>query len=108
MLIGDKYKLVTDSNNLILKVSTTKEQKKDEADDDYENREQGWKIIGYFYDFRELLKFMVDNEIKGIGLEDLRAVAKRQNELYTLIMSLKKITPDQFPVKQAIMPLAEV
>lgn len=107
MLIGSKYKIETDPNNIILKPVVDKKKKKDEDNDDYENREQGWKIIGYFYDFRELLKFMADYDVKGTGLSDLKAVAKRQAELYSLISSLKKFTPDHFPTKQVMMPLVE-
>jgi hypothetical protein len=99
MLIGTKYKVETDSQNFILKELKGKKQKEGEDDDDYVNREAGWGIIGYFYDFRELLKFMVDNEIKGTGMNDLLLLNQKQGELYNLIGSLKLLTPSSFHAK---------
>jgi len=93
MLIGTKYKIEADSHNLILKEKTTARKKDEEDIEDEVKKEPGWKIIGYFYDFRELLKFMADNEIKGTGVNDLETVSKKQEELYSLIFSLKKIIP---------------
>ncbi len=108
MFIGTKYKVENDTMNFILKAKTTKKQKAGEEDDDFENREEGWTIEGYFYDFRELLKFIADNEIKGTGLSDLKAVAKTQDALYDLICSLKKITPHDLLPKADQMPQNDV
>ena len=101
MLIGKKYKVETDSMNLILKSVSNKTKKRDEEDDDFKNREPGWTIEGYFYDFRELLKYIADNEIKGVGLSDLKAVAEKQEEIYDLIISIGKIAPAIFYAEMA-------
>ena len=79
MEIGNTYKVEADTYNIIL--SQKQKKKKD-------TNNQSWKVVGYFGDFRELLKFMVDNEIRGTGLSDLQSVADRQHDLHEIIMSI--------------------
>jgi hypothetical protein len=98
MNIGDRYKVEVDSHNFILKEIKDKKKKDDEADDDFENREAGWTIVGYFYDFKKLLKFLVDNEVKHVGLNDLLLLNQKQEELYNLILSLKTLTIESFHI----------
>ncbi len=101
MLIGDKYKVEADRMNIILSMKVVAKEKDDEdvLDDGEDEKEQGWKKVGYFYDFRELLKYIVDNEIKGEGLSDFMRIAAKQEEIYKLISSMPTITPEQIPFK---------
>ena len=48
-----------------------------------------WDVQGFFATPKDALKFMVDGEIKGTGMEDFKAISKKQDELYDLIKSLK-------------------
>lgn len=98
MLIGKKYKVESDANNLILMIKTVSKK----------NNTESWRTIGYFYDFRELLKFMADNEIKGTGLPNLQIVSKTQDDIFQLINSLEKVTPESFYQNKGKKPLAEV
>ncbi len=108
MLIGSKYKVESDANNLILKaLVTSKNQEDDDMEDDIK-KEPGWRTVGYFYDFSELLKFMADYDIKGTGMADVKVLAKRQDEIYNLIKSLKLLIPKDFYTKPKTKALAVV
>ncbi len=91
MLLGTKYKVETDPRNLILYHKSISKKKGSE----------NWKVVGYFYDFRELLKFVADNEIKLVGLNDLEAIAEKQDEIYKLIQSLQSMTPKDIGKRKA-------
>jgi hypothetical protein len=108
MLIGTKYKIETDRENFVLKQVT--ESKKDDEEDAIDDvlKEKGWKTIGYFSDFRELLRYMTDHEIKGVGLNDLKVVAKKQEELCGLIFRLQRLTPSELTTKIMERPHSEV
>ena len=79
MLIGQKYKIESDSLNIT--ISEKKLSKK--------ARKEYWKPIGYFSCVANALKFMVDLEVNKTELSDFKAVVKKQEELYQLILSLK-------------------
>lgn len=83
MLIGDKYKVISDSMNITL-IELKQAKKQNGAE--YLREE----ILGYYATIPNALKAMVNRDIQGMGLEDLKAIAKRQGELYILIASLRE------------------
>ena len=79
MLIGDKYKIESDSLNV-----TLFEKKK--------SKKSGvttWRAIAFFSNHQNALRHLVDLKVKETGLKDFRAVVEKQEELYRLINSLK-------------------
>ena len=79
MLIGDKYKIESDSLNVTLyqKVNVKK------------TCGIRWQPVAYFSNFSNALKHLFDLEVMETGLKDFRAVVEKQEELYRLIDSLK-------------------
>jgi len=80
MLIGDKYKIESDSLNVTL-YKPVKVKKTDGI---------RWQPIAYFSSFENALKHLVDLEVMETGLKDFRAVVEKQKELYQLIRGLKQ------------------
>ena len=80
MLIGEKYKIESDSLNVTLykpvKVKKTEGIR--------------WQPIAYFSSFENMLDYLVDLEVMETGLKDYRAVVEKQKELYQLIKGLKQ------------------
>ena len=79
MLIGDKYKIESDSLNVTL-YKPVKVKKTDSI---------RWQPIAYFSSLSNALDHLVDLEVMETGLKDFRAVVEKQKELYELIRSLK-------------------
>lgn len=80
MLIGDKYKIESDSLNVTL----------------YERAKSktavtGWRSIAFFSSPQNALEHLVDLEVAETGLKDLKTVVEKQNELYTLVKQLENI-----------------
>ena len=78
MLIGEKYKVESDSLNVTL----------------YEKRKTKkggilWRPVSYFANSHNLLKHLVDLEVRETEMKDLNTITKKQDELYTLINTLK-------------------
>lgn len=99
MLI-DKYRIESSSTQYILyekaipKPQTAEELLErmaktgefiEEVEDDEEESLSGWRPIGYFMHIASLYKFLADHDIRGMGMDDLKAVARRQAELYIII-----------------------
>lgn len=80
MLIGDKYKIESDSLNVTLFQKGTSKN----------NGKVYWRPIAYFSSFKNALDHLVDLEVMKTGLKDYRAVVEKQKELYQLIRSLKQ------------------
>jgi len=78
MMIGKDYRI--ESDNLQVTLFRRGTNKK--------TGEDTWAVAGYFSDLKQALKFMARYEIKAIGLENLKAVANRQDEIYKLIEGL--------------------
>ena len=82
MKIGTKYKLESDSLNIVLyekyKVKTGKH-----------TGETGWKPLGYFGTPQNALKFLADHKLKESGMKDMEQIVKTQQKIYDLIDSLK-------------------
>lgn len=86
MQINEKYKIESDPLNITLYY-------KQDA------REAGkggrWKPLGYFATPQNALKFLVDNEIMGTGMEELKSVVEKIDELKAMIDGLKGLPQRQ-------------
>ncbi len=80
MNIGD-YKLDSDTYNITLSEKRTNKK----ANTVY------YKQIAYFATPQNALKYLVDLELRLDGFRDLETITKKQQELYTLIGSLKRL-----------------
>ena len=79
MLIGDKYRIESDSMNV-----TLYEKAKSKTPGKIT-----WRAIGFFANPKNALHHLIDLEVMETGLKDLRAVVGKQEELYRLINGLK-------------------
>ena len=79
MLIGKKYKIESDSLNVIVYKKRTKKDKS-----------VYWTVISYHSNFGNALKALVDMEVGETYLEDFKKVVAKQEELYKLIAGIKK------------------
>ena len=78
MLIGDRYKVESDSLNITLyKKGISKT-----------NGNTYWRPIAYFTTVENALVHLVDLEVAETGLKDFRTVVERQKELYQLVRGL--------------------
>jgi len=80
MLIGDRYKIESDSLNVTL---FEKAKSKTSA--------TTWRSIAFFSSIKSALNHLVDLEVMGTGLSDLKSVTKKQDELFNLIKQLGNI-----------------
>jgi len=80
MNIGKNYKIESDAMNVT--VYQRQVRKKDKS--------EYWKAISYFANVKNALKFIADLEVNETGMGDVKTVIKKQEEIYTLIDSLKK------------------
>jgi len=78
MLIGNRYRVESDALNITLYqkgISKT-------------NGNTYWRPIAYFSTVENALVHLVDLELAGTGLVDLKTVTKKQTELYRLVSEL--------------------
>ena len=81
MLIGDKYKVESDELNITLfKKRVSKKSSKVQ-----------WGIIGFFSSVKEVLKFLVNLEVRESTLKDLETINERIDKLFGLIKSLELV-----------------
>ena len=80
MLIGNKYKVEFDSLNIML---YEKAKSKTVA--------TTWRSIAFFSNIKSALNHLVDLEVMGTGLSDLKSVTKKQDELFDLVKHLGNI-----------------
>lgn len=78
MLIGDKYKIESDSLN----ATVYRRAKSKKAGGD------SWRAEAYFATVKNALTYLVDTEVRETGLRDLKQVTEKQDALYALIKSL--------------------
>lgn len=92
MQLGKDWKIESDSMNIILKrrrVVKKKDRKEDSRDP--------WNVEGYFSNVQNAMKFMADIKLLESEFKDMKAITKKQEEIYKLIQSITtKPTP---PVK---------
>ena len=87
MQIG-KYKIESDNLNIIVSVrGVTTEKSKNPG-------QETWSAEGYFANMKEVLKWLVDREVKETQLVDLKTVIKKQDEIYKLIEGLSLKAPE--------------
>jgi len=79
MLIGNKYKIESDSLNYTLYKPVTVKK----------TGGIRWQPVAYFSNMVNALDFLVDLKVAETGLKELRTVIKKQEEIYQLIRSLK-------------------
>jgi len=96
MLIGDKYKIESDSLNIIF-FRRTKSKK---------NGSDRWRAEAYFATVKNALTYLVDMEVRETGLQDLKQVTKKQDELYALIKSLNLPGEPPVTIEVAVKPHA--
>ena len=84
MLIGNNWKIETDTENVILLRRSVAKTGKNAG-------QEKWTPAFYLATLQNALKCLVDIEVKETHLTDLRIVIKKQEELYKLI---KGVTND--------------
>ena len=80
MLIGNKFKIESDSLNV-----TLYERAKSKT------AATNWRSIAFFSSVQNALDYLIDLEVMATGLKDLKSVAEKQNELYSLVKQLGNI-----------------
>lgn len=80
MLIGDKYKIESDSLNVTLYRAATNPRKPGV---------KTWDAIGYFSKPQHALQHLVDLEVRETSMADLKTVCQKMEELHRLITTLK-------------------
>ena len=90
MLIGDRYKIESDSLNVTL-YRAAKNPRKPGV--------KIWDAIAYFSNPHDALQHLVNLEVKESGMEDLKTVCQKIDELHRLINSLKGLPqlPESMP-----------
>lgn len=79
MRINDRYEIVSDDLNIILRKRNVKE------DGNYSN----FTNILYFTDFKSALQAMIKREIFGTGFDDFKTVCDKMEELEKLVKNLE-------------------
>ena len=87
MLIGEIYKIESDSLNFILYKSRI--IKGEKGKHSAHIGETDWDVVGYFSNVKNALKYLVDHDIRGTGLADIETVSAKIDQLYNLIQNLK-------------------
>ena len=78
MKVGTKYQIVSDSMNVTVQERQYNKKQKTHY----------WENLAYFSSPKNALKFIMDNEIMGAGLDDFQQVIKQIDGLYQLIDGL--------------------
>ena len=74
MQIGKDYRIESDALNIILYRRI--------------KGKETWLVKGYFATMEGALKTLVDMELMGTRLKDIKTMAKKQDEIYSLINRL--------------------
>jgi len=81
--IGDKYKIESDELNVTLYEKYISEKGKNKGN-------PKWKPVSYHGNVEIALKSLVDKEINGTGLRDIKTVVTKVEELRKLISEVIK------------------
>jgi hypothetical protein len=88
LLIGDKYKIKSDELNVTLflkrRITGTSRLKPSKK----AIGEEYWTPIAYFATPKNALDYLVDNEVMGTGMTDLKTIVTKLEDLHTLIKGL--------------------
>ena len=74
MDIGNKYKLRSNSMNVIISEKYTNK-----------NKVESWRDVGYFATVQGALEFLVEHHVKKSGLKDLNEVCKQISEVKDML-----------------------
>lgn len=83
MNIGEKYKIESDEMNVVLYEKYISEKGKNQG-------KPQWKPVSYHRNVEKALESLVDKEINGTCLEDLKTVVTKVTELKELISEVIK------------------
>lgn len=91
LLIGDKYKIESDELNvtLYLKKTITGTGRGRIGKSKKAVGEEYWTPIAYFSTPKNALDYLVDNEVRGTGMIDLKTIVAKIEELHALIKGLE-------------------
>ena len=78
MLINDNYKIESNSLNVILFYKSKTR-----------NGQERWRELGFFATPHNALRYLIEHEILGTGMQDLKTVCEKIEELEGLIKTLK-------------------
>ena len=81
MIINKTWRIISDTDNVILEKKHIKRMEGHEG-------EEYWTTEGYYRNVKNALRDLVDMEIRGTGMEYLKEINNKINELYTLIDNL--------------------
>jgi len=81
--IGDKYKIESDELNVALYEKYISKEGKNKG-------KPQWKPVSYHGNVESALKSLVDKEINGTGLRDIKTVVTKVEELKKLISEVIK------------------
>ncbi len=83
MQIGKEYRVVSDGDNVMLQKRAVKTDLSKYAGEEY------WLILGYFSRPNGALHELVDHELRGTEMTDLKTVCAKLDELHALIDGMK-------------------
>ena len=83
MLINKDWMLVSEELNVTLKKRKVSKPKDGEPAKEY------WTNVAYCHTPQDALKYLVKREIMGDGMEDLKMICDKLDELYAVIDGLK-------------------
>ena len=89
MFIGENYKIESDALNITLSVKKTITGTGHGRPSKKSVGEEYWMPIAYFSNVKDALNYLVDQEIRDTGFNDLATVSAKIEELYKLIINLK-------------------
>lgn len=85
MRINDKWDIISDDMNVILRRKVVTKAKDDKPSTEY------WNIEGYYVSPHSALRALVKKGILGTGMEDLQDICDKIDELHKMIDGLSKL-----------------
>ena len=82
MQINENWRLVSEELNVTLQKRKVYEKGKNQG-------EEYWTNVAYCHTPQDALKYLVKREVMGDGMEDLKTVCDKIDELYAVIDRLK-------------------
>lgn len=91
MILNDKYKLGADEFNVILyerRIMEKGKAKKKEDENIEIEKVEVWKPVAFYASVEQALNGVINREINGTGLESLKLVVDKINELREFIQEV--------------------
>ena len=82
MQINENWRLVSEELNVTLQRRKVYEKGKNQG-------QEYWTNVAYCHTPQDALKYLVNREVMGDGMEDLQTVCDKLDELYQMIDGLK-------------------